>query len=61
MIVLAVMAIALMCWRNEDIVFAESKWKGHDAIPLSVQWLEAALDLGHPLDSFLVVEWSIGS
>lgn len=51
----------VFAWRRDSILFAESKWKGHDRIRKSqVRWLSAALDTGLPLESFLVVEWSVG-
>lgn len=48
------------CWRGDDVVFAEAKRAGKDSIsPAQVTWLEAALQVGVPLSSFLVVEWSL--
>ena len=50
----------VFCWRDGNVVFAESKWKGNDQIrPNQARWLEAALSIGIPLDSFLIVEWSL--
>ena len=50
----------VFCWRGETILFAEAKWKAHDRIrPTQRAWLEAALDAGISVESFLVVEWSI--
>jgi hypothetical protein len=50
----------VFCWRDGEVVFAESKWKGNDQIrPNQARWLEAALSIGIPLDSFLIVEWSL--
>jgi hypothetical protein len=52
----------VFCWRNDEYLFAESKWKDHDQIRLAqLQWLEAALRVGLPLSSFLIVEWSIAA
>jgi hypothetical protein len=48
------------CWRGTDVVFAEAKRGGKDSIkPQQLTWLEAALRVGVPLESFLVVEWSL--
>jgi hypothetical protein len=47
-------------WKADSIVFAESKWWGHDRIRKSqLRWLSAALEFGLPPESFLVVEWSV--
>jgi hypothetical protein len=52
----------VFCWRGDDVIFAESKRKGKDAIRESqVTWLEAALATGLTASNFLVVEWSLGS
>jgi hypothetical protein len=46
----------VFCWRGEELLFAESKW--HDKIlKTQTRWLEAALDIGIPEDSFLIVQW----
>lgn len=51
----------VFCWKNNSYLFAESKRYKHDKIrDTQRQWLEAALGLGLPTASFLVVEWSIG-
>ncbi|HEY0997883.1 MAG TPA: hypothetical protein VGD77_17970 [Gemmatimonadaceae bacterium] len=50
----------ILAWNESELLFAESKRAGHDAIrPSQATWLAAALDMGHPLESFLVVEWSV--
>ena len=50
----------VFCWRPGKIMFAEAKWKAHDRIRHSQRrWLEAALDFGIPVASFLIVEWEI--
>ena len=50
----------VFCWRDGKYLFAESKGFGHDKFRRSqLEWLEAALSLGLPLDSFLIVEWNI--
>ena len=42
------------------MVFAESKRAGADSIRASqVRWVEAALSVGVPLESLLVVEWEL--
>jgi hypothetical protein len=49
----------VFCWRDGIVMFAEAKWKAHDRIRSTQRrWLEAALDIGTPLESFLVVEWA---
>ncbi len=51
----------VFCWKdNRQLLFAEAKRRGRDQFRDSQrQWLEAAIKLGLPLTSFLVVEWSI--
>jgi len=50
----------VFAWRGEDVVFAESKHAGEDAIRTSqVTWLSSALAQGNPLNAFLVVEWTL--
>ena len=50
----------VFCWRDGKYLFAESKRFGHDKFRRSqLEWLEAALSLGLPLDSFLIVEWTL--
>jgi hypothetical protein len=50
----------VFCWCLGKIMFAEAKWKAHDRIRHSQRrWLEAALDVGIPVASFLIVEWGI--
>jgi len=47
-------------WRAEEIIFAESKRAGRDRFRSSqLRWLDAALQLGLPATSILVVEWSL--
>jgi hypothetical protein len=49
----------VMCWRGNALLFAESKWKDHDRIKDNQRrWLQAALEVGLPLESFLIVEWT---
>jgi len=50
----------VFCWKDDLVLFAEAKRRGRDRIRGSQrQWLQAAIELGLPLTSFLVVEWSI--
>jgi hypothetical protein len=47
-------------WKEEEIMFAESKRSGRDKIRASqMRWLEGAVRSGFGLESFLVVEWSL--
>lgn len=46
----------VFCWRGEDLLFAESKWRDR-LLPTQIRWLEAALDIGIPIESFLIVQW----
>jgi len=47
-------------WRGSTVVFAEAKRSGHDRVRgTQVRWVAAALSLGVPLESLLVVEWSL--
>lgn len=47
-------------WRGDEVLFAESKWSGNDAIRESqCRWLVAALQTGLPVDSFLFAEWTL--
>ena len=51
----------VFCWRDGNVLFAESKRAGKDTMkPDQVLWLEAALKQGLSQESFLVVEWQIG-
>jgi hypothetical protein len=51
----------VLCWNgNGDVVFAESKRVGRDAIRDSERaWLAASLDVGLAPSNFLVVEWAL--
>ena len=50
----------VFCWRGDDVLFVESKRKGRDRIRQTQRnWLEAALNAGVPLESFLLVEWTL--
>lgn len=47
------------CWKEDSLVFAESKRASKDSIrDTQIRWLEAALRSGLDPSSFLVVEWS---
>lgn len=47
-------------WKEDRVLFAEAKRAQQDRIRSSqLRWLNAALDVGVPLGSFLVVEWSV--
>lgn len=50
----------VFCWKDDTMLFAESKWRDHDSINANQeQWLAAAIAYGLPLESFLIVEWSL--
>ena len=50
----------VFCWKEEVRLLTESKRKGYDRIrDTQRRWLEAAMECGLPLTSFLIVEWSI--
>ncbi len=47
------------CWKDDSVVFAESKRKSKDQIRATqLAWLEAAMQAGLDASSFLIVEWS---
>lgn len=49
-------------WREEEIVFAESKRAGRDRIrPSQSRWLDATLRSDIALSSLLVVEWTLNN
>jgi len=49
----------VFCWRAGEVLFAESKRRGHDRIRSSqLAFLDAALSIGLHLKSFLIVEWT---
>lgn len=48
----------VFCWKSGLYCFAEAKRHGHDSIrDTQRRWLEAAIQCGLPLSSFLIVEW----
>jgi len=49
----------VFCWNGDRYIFAESKRHAKDSLQdTQRRWLEAAIECGLPLESFLVVEWS---
>ena len=47
-------------WRHGAVAFAEAKHSGRDRVRATqVRWVAAALAIGIPLESLLVVEWSL--
>ena len=48
----------VFCWKGDDVAFIESKRKDN-VRPSQDLWLEAALQVGVPRSSFLVVKWSL--
>ena len=51
----------VFCWREESVIFAESKRLSKDKIRATqINWLEAALNCGLKKEtSFLIVEWTL--
>jgi hypothetical protein len=50
----------VFCWKGADHIWAESKFRGRDSITAAQEkWLDAALECGLPLSSFLIVEWAL--
>jgi hypothetical protein len=50
----------VFCWRDDEVIFAESKLRMKDKIRHNqILWLEAALKYGLKEDSFLMVEWDL--
>jgi hypothetical protein len=49
----------VIAWHGKELIFAESKLKGHDR-PRATQrrWFAAGIAAGLSPESFLVVEWS---
>jgi hypothetical protein len=51
----------VVAWRAKEIVFAESKLRGHDKLHANQRrWFAAGIAAGLSPESFLVVEWSAG-
>ena len=50
----------VFAWKENRVMFAESKRRFKDAIrDTQKRWLETSLQLGFPLESFLLVEWDL--
>jgi hypothetical protein len=50
----------VFAWRDEKIIFCEAKHSKKDRIrPSQRRWIEAAITEGVPIDSLLIVEWSL--
>ena len=50
----------VFCWKDEKVIFAESKRFSKDGIrETQVKFFEAALNSGLTNESFLIVEWSL--
>ena len=49
----------VFCWKNDFVVFAESKRRSKDEIKQTqLAWLEAAMGTGLDASAFLIVEWT---
>ncbi|MBL7945763.1 MAG: hypothetical protein JNN32_06820 [Flavobacteriales bacterium] len=50
----------VVAWKNDRLVFAESKKRKKDAMRgTQLRWLEAALKCGCSVEDFVVVEWDV--
>ena len=50
----------MVAWKNDRLVFAESKRRKKDSMRgTQIRWFEAALSCGCAVEDFLVVEWSL--
>lgn len=50
----------VFAWQDENVIFCEAKRSKEDRIrPSQRRWIEAAITVGIPLHSLLVVEWSV--
>jgi hypothetical protein len=50
----------VFAWRQNEFLFAESKRRKRDSMrPSQYRWLDAAIQVGLPLSSFLIVEWDL--
>jgi hypothetical protein len=48
----------VFCWKDDSVVFAESKRRSKDEIrQTQLAWLEAAMQSGLDASAFLIVEW----
>jgi hypothetical protein len=49
----------VFCWKDDSVVFAESKRRSKDEIrQTQLAWLEAAMQTGLDASAFLIVEWT---
>lgn len=49
----------VIAWKNDQLIFAESKHKGKDRIrQTQIDWLAAAFRYGLKPENFLVIEWT---
>ncbi len=49
----------VFCWKDDSVVFAESKRRSKDEIrQTQLAWLEAAMHTGLDASAFLIVEWT---
>lgn len=59
----------IVCWpqnatsiQKTDLRFVESKWGGKDSIKVDqIDWFRHVRDSGIARESFLIVEWNLGS
>lgn len=50
----------VLAWKNDEIIFVESKHKGKDKVrQTQINWLSAALRYGLKPQNFLMVEWEL--
>lgn len=50
----------IFLWRDDSILFLESKRRSRDRMqPSQAAWLQAALNLGVPVESFRVISWAL--
>jgi len=49
----------VFCWKDDSVVFAESKRRAKDEIrQTQLAWLDAAMQIGLDASAFLIVEWT---
>jgi len=50
----------VFAWKNEKIIFVESKRKSKDTIRTTQKkWAETVLSMGYPVETLLLVEWDL--
>jgi hypothetical protein len=50
----------VIAWKKREVKFVESKRSKKDELrPNQFLWLEASLDIGIPVESFLLAEWNL--